>query len=549
MTQPKPAATVVVARQTDDDLEVLLLQRTHSAVFMPGVYVFPGGALDAGDRDPALEARTPGTDDQRASHLLGVSSGGLAYLVGAIRECFEEAGLLLAEAADGRDPSAVLYGDLPRLRHALAGGTLSMAELCERYELQLVAERMGYLAHWVTPPGRPRRYDTRFFVIEAPPGQQASHDGQETVAHAWVAPAEALVRNARGEFPLAPPTIRTLNTLAQFRSTAELLNHGRRHVQSPDPVPRAAFGRDGPRCIHPSEPAYAEIARVQALGLGEGSYEILPGIVTQLAPKVRRLTAPNPGVMTGPGTNTYLVGDAEAMAVIDPGPNLDSHIDAIREAAGGPIRWILTTHTHRDHSPASRKLQAATGAEVLGMPPPAGGTQDQSFIPDRVPVHGERLKVAPGTTLRTLHTPGHASNHMCYLLEEEQLLFSGDHIMQGSTVVINPPDGHMGAYLESLEALRREPIEHIAPGHGFLLAQPEVVIDRIVSHRLAREGKVMAAMRRIGAADLDTLLPEVYDDVPTGMYTVAARSLLAHLIKLQEDGAARLHGNTWYPDA
>jgi len=291
--------------------------------------------------------------------------------------------------------------------------------------------------------------------------------------------------------------------------------------------------------VYPSEPAFAEIARLHDQGIHGASYEILPGVPRRLSPRVRRLTAANPGVMTGPGTNTYLVDGGDGLVVIDPGPSLDAHTEAIvSEAGDAPVRAILVTHTHRDHSPGARPLRERAGAPVLGMPSPEDDSHDRTFAPDRVPRHGERLDFG-GATLRASHTPGHASNHLCYLLEEENLLFSGDHIMQGSTVVISPPDGRMDDYLESLAMLHGEPITHIAPGHGFLMGDPGAVIDRIIDHRRKREAKVVRAVRRFGPATEETLLASVYDDVPVALHGVARRSLLAHLIKLYDEGAIR----------
>lgn len=542
MIEPRPAATVAVTRDADAGLEVLLLQRTHSAVFMPGVYVFPGGAVDDGDRDPRLASRVRGIDEASANRMVGVSEGGLAYLMAAIRECFEEAGLLLADPARGALDAK--DADLARLRQRLNAGEYTLARLCEELDLRLSADRMAYLSHWITPPGPPRRYDTRFFVVAAPPGQTAGHDGVETVDHVWIQPEAALARNRRGEFPLGAPTIGTLRVLAGFDSTEQLLHHARRQGAPAARAPIEVTGRDGPRLVHPEEPAYAEAAKLRDEGLGGAGYEVIPGVARTLSRRVTRLTAPNPGVMTGPGTNTYLVDGGDALAVIDPGPALTPHLDAIVSTASRPINMILATHTHRDHSPAAGELRRRTGARVFGMPPPEDGTQDRDFVPDRVLHHGERLRIG-NATLRVIHTPGHASNHLCYLLEEEQILFSGDHVMQGSTVVINPPDGHMGDYLRSLNELLREDIAYIAPGHGFLIGDPYAAIDRIITHRMARETRVLTAMKRRGAASEADLLTEVYADVPAALHGVAARSLLAHLIKLRDDGVLRESEPGW----
>lgn len=547
MIEPRPAATVVVARDTDAGLEVLLLRRTHAAVFMPGAYVFPGGAVDPHDHDPALASRSAGIDvDVGAlNRLLEVDAGGPGFLMAAIRECFEEAGLLLADAAGDGPPRGVAGVDLVPWRRALAAGEVTLTGLCEALDLKLHTDRMGYLGRWITPPGPSRRFDTRFFFAAAPPGQTATHDGVETTAHVWIPPADALEQHRRSGLALGNPTVRTLHLLAGFDSVDQLLHHKRLNPAAGRPPALPAQGRDGTRLVGPGEPAYAEIAKLREEGLPGAAYEITPGVAQRLSSRVTRLTAANPGVMTGPGTNTYLVDGGDGLVVIDPGPALAPHLDAILELAGdSPIRAILATHTHRDHSPGAKPLHERTGAPVLGMPPPGDDAHDIEFAPDRALRHGERLPFG-NATLRAIHTPGHASNHLCYLLEEEGLLFSGDHIMQGSTVVISPPDGHMGDYLRSLDALHGEEITHIAPGHGFLMADPGAVVDRIIRHRMKREAKVADAVRRLGPASEEALLPAVYDDVPAALHGVARRSLAAHLFKLRDEGMVRLAGDRW----
>ena len=271
--------------------------------------------------------------------------------------------------------------------------------------------------------------------------------------------------------------------------------------------------------------------------------EIRPGEVYTVSERVRRITAPNPGVMTGPGTNAYLIG-TETIALIDPGPDIASHIEALIGLVGAKLRWILCTHTHHDHSPAALAVRTATGAQVIGMPPPKDGRQDLTFAPDWVMRDGERLQ-APGFTLRAIHTPGHTSNHLCYLLEEERLLFTGDHVMQGSTVVITPPDGSMVDYLAALEKLLSVDIARLAPGHGHVIETPHDEVRRLIKHRLGREQKVLAALRKAGRGDLDTLVALAYDDVSEKLYPVARRSLLAHLLKLEHEGHARREAETW----
>jgi glyoxylase-like metal-dependent hydrolase (beta-lactamase superfamily II) len=272
--------------------------------------------------------------------------------------------------------------------------------------------------------------------------------------------------------------------------------------------------------------------------------EIVPGRVVQLNGLIRRVTAPNPGMMTGPGTNTYVIG-TDRLALIDPGPESAVHLSAMLEAAGKQLKWILCTHTHLDHSPGARALKERTGAEVLGFGTvPDDGRQDAAFAPDRALGEGDTLDCG-GFTLRAVHTPGHASNHLCYLLEQQKLLFTGDHIMQGSTVVISPPDGEMATYLGSLERLLALDLAAIAPGHGHVIERPHEEVRRLIAHRMKREQKVLDAFQRANPATLDELLPFVYDDVPQGVYPVARRSLHAHLIKLGRDGRLSEAAGVW----
>lgn len=269
------------------------------------------------------------------------------------------------------------------------------------------------------------------------------------------------------------------------------------------------------------------------------------GGAVRLTASIRRVTASNAGVMTGPGTNTYLLGAGDGWTVIDPGPADERHLAAVLAAAPGAVRHILVTHTHADHSPGAAPLKAATGALLLGRTTPHRHWQDPTFAPDRELRHGERLQVAPGKTLRAVHTPGHASNHLCYLLEEERILFTGDHIIQGSTVVIDPPDGDMAAYLDSLESLLQEPLEYLAPGHGTLIREPHAAIRALIQHRLGREAKVLGALPRSEPADLAALVRRVYDEVPRELHALAERSLLAHLLKLEAEGRAMRAAGGW----
>jgi glyoxylase-like metal-dependent hydrolase (beta-lactamase superfamily II) len=263
---------------------------------------------------------------------------------------------------------------------------------------------------------------------------------------------------------------------------------------------------------------------------------IVYGVASALSPMVRRIVCHNPSYMTGPGTNTYLVGIDE-IAVIDPGPDDVAHLDAISGCGGDRIRWILLTHTHPDHAPGALGLKERTGAEILGFPPTATSAATPDFELDGTLGDGDVIE-ATEYHIRVLHTPGHASNHLCFLLPEERTLFTGDHIMDGSTVVISPPDGDMKAYLESLERLKqiKPRLKAIAPGHGHVIPTPLAVIDEYITHRLAREEQVLGQLRSVGSATIPEIVAVLYADVATELHPWAERSVWAHLRKLAQEG-------------
>lgn len=252
--------------------------------------------------------------------------------------------------------------------------------------------------------------------------------------------------------------------------------------------------------------------------------------------------------MTGPGTNTYLIGDTE-VAVLDPGPAIPEHIDAILGAAGAALRWVVCTHTHPDHSPgaaliAERAQVQLAKVQLVGALTPDDQHQDLTFTPDRHIRHGETV-AGDGWVLRAIHTPGHVDNHYCYLLEEEGMVFAGDHIMNGSTVVIIPPGGDMTDYIASLQRLLDYDVASIAPGHGELIPDCRAEVEKLVRHRLMREAKVVSGLSKVGPVDLDGLVVVVYDDVPPALHEWAKLSMLAHLIKLEREGRACRDADVW----
>jgi glyoxylase-like metal-dependent hydrolase (beta-lactamase superfamily II) len=236
--------------------------------------------------------------------------------------------------------------------------------------------------------------------------------------------------------------------------------------------------------------------------------------------------------MTGSGTNTYLLGDRE-VTVIDPGPDNAAHMRNILESAGSRIRWVAVTHTHRDHSPLAARLAQVTGASLIGLPPPSDGRQDEGFRPQQLPRDGEQLTLGE-VLLTAIHTPGHASNCVCYLDVKARMLFTGDHVLGGVSPVILPPDGEMAAYLSSLEKLGGYDFEFIAPGHGDVMGRGKRVVELLRAHRMARENKVLSCIAE--GATVDELTPRVYDDVPAERHEWAKLTLTAHLIKLEREG-------------
>jgi glyoxylase-like metal-dependent hydrolase (beta-lactamase superfamily II) len=240
----------------------------------------------------------------------------------------------------------------------------------------------------------------------------------------------------------------------------------------------------------------------------------------RLSALVRRLTASNPSPMTGAGTNTYLVGTGD-VAVVDPGPDEPRHLEAIGAVLGQErVAWILVTHAHPDHAPGAVVLSRQTGAPVLASPRT---------------LHDGDVLTTGGATIEVLHTPGHTADHVCFLLREEQALFSGDMIMSGSTVVIVPPDGDMAVYLRSLDRLRGLRMARIYPGHGEVIDDPERVVEEYIAHRMMRERQILDALRD-GPARIPGLVSRIYTEVPQVLHRPAAQSVYAHLLKLKAEG-------------
>ena len=271
------------------------------------------------------------------------------------------------------------------------------------------------------------------------------------------------------------------------------------------------------------------------------------GAVAQLSPLVRRVIARNPGPFTFHGTGVYIVGRG-TVAVIDPGPALPGHVETLLAALDGEtVGHILVTHTHLDHSPAAAALKEATGAPTCGFGPhgagrgePAEEGADFEFAPDRAMADGDAAS-GPGWTLEAVHTPGHTSNHLCFALAEERALFSGDHVMGWSTTVVSPPDGDMGAYMASLEKLRRRGDARYYPTHGAPIGEPAAYVRALAGHRRRREAQILRCLAR-GVRTVPDMVGALYAGLDPRLRGAAGRSVLAHLALLVETGRAECDG-------
>ena len=537
----RPAATVLLLRDGPHGLEVLMTRRAMTASFAPGAYVFPGGGIDAADAQAhALAARRATQSDAQ-----------LTQAIAAIRESFEELGILLARHGDGRmaDDSDIAALD----RHAPA---VEFAQQCQQHGLTLAADQVFLLAHWITDRDLPRRFDVPFLVARMPDGQTPVADDKEQFEPVWVRPADALSRHAAGDFFIIFPTIRTLERLQHFADVPSVLAACANEQAWFTSCPRAGWmaGKVSRHMEH--EPPFGELALTCPDGQLVHHLDWQTDQPVLLLKNVQRLTAPNPGVMTGPGTNSYLVGDPDTgFIAIDPGPADLEHLDRLWRAAGGNIRLIVCTHSHPDHSPGAAPLQALCAQHghrppVLGLSSAPTARANSQFTPDRELHDGELLVLQSQDTthtLRVLHTPGHAANHMCLVLEEDGLLFSGDHVLNGSTTVVDPPDGHMNDYMNSLDKLlaacEQDRIEFILPAHGYVLGnlwdQPHdarACIAHLKAHRLKREAKILGVMQQHPEGSMDDWVQLAYDDVPARLWPVAMRSLLAHVARIRSLG-------------
>lgn len=472
-TAPRPAATLVVLRDGRDGLEVLLTVRPEHLRFMGGATVFPGGAVAAADGDPRWADACTGPTDPALR----------TACVCALREAFEEVGLLLAEG--------------PAIPRASSHDGSQFLEACLQEGSRLRADRLVPAGRWVTPSGSPIRFDAQFFLTEAPASWAPDPDPAEVASARWATPEAALEDLASGATLMAPPTIEMLQRLEGLPDVAAALT-----ALTETPV---------------------------------GDERILS---TRVSPHVHVVLAPNPGLMTGPGTNTYVVGTSPAV-VVDPAVADTDYIAEVARVAGA-VAAIVVTHRHSDHTGGVTALRAALGRDV---PVRAWGEGAVDGIAPE-PLGDGEVVLAGGVGLRALFTPGHASDHVCLYVAPTATLFSGDTILGEGTAVIAPPDGDMGAYLTSLERLRELHVERIFPGHFRALNGGRDVIDGYIAHRRAREQRILDALAA-GAGTIEEIVERAYDDTPRELHPVAALSATAHLELLERGGRVRSGDHRW----
>ena len=477
---PRPAATLVVLRDSPRGLEVLLTKRPKTLRFMGGATVFPGGGVGPEDQDERwgdVSTLTPAA----ASAALDEPDQALAlgYYVTALREAFEEVGF----GSSPSDPNDAGAREGWLARHLTSNTPLP-------------TDRLVRAGRWVTPHGSAVRFDTRFFVTPAPEGWEPVPDPSEVDEVVWATPRRALDELAAGTALMAPPTAAMLQRLARFSDSAEAL--------------RSIGG--------------------QQLYAGESIYRV------RLSPLVQVVLAPNPGMMTGPGTNTYVVGTGPTL-IIDPAVGDQEYIESLLEAAGD-VSAILVTHRHSDHVGGVPVVANHTGAPVRGWGDElAGGIEVVPLV------EGEVIE-SEGAELRVVFAPGHASDHACFWLPYEKSLFAGDNVLGEGTSVIAPPDGDMKAYLDSLRRLEQLQPQRIYPGHFRPLDDGTQVIRGYIEHRLEREQKIVKALEG-GPTTLEEIVTTAYDDTPVELHPAAQMSALAHLEALEKDGRVNRLSQRW----
>jgi len=512
---PRPSASVVLWRTSGRGLEVFWIQRAETMAFMGGWHAFPGGGLSRRDLDVAVDGEPrgaygrPGTVAMPETLIEGLADPPPHLVPGLVactlRELLEETGVLPVPELFAREhgSAAILEGKLAAARRTLLAERRGLGEVAAEQGLPLYASHLVFAGRWLTPPLGPIRYDNRFFLLEWPedlPVQPLVVPGEAQYGE-WIAPGEAWRRWARGEVLAAPPILHILKVLAED-------------------------GPDGglPRLREPAEANLGPYRRV----------EFRPGVV--LLPLATATLPP------ATHTNAFLFGRGERV-LVDPGSanreeieRLTAAVQAVQEE-GGKVVAIWLTHHHPDHIGGVAALREGLRIPVAAHPDTASRVAAAGITVDRELHDSQRIVLAgdPPFPVRVIHTPGHARGHLCFLDEDGRSLLAGDMLSAVSTIVVDPPEGDMDDYLDSLQKLIDQHPKTLFPAHGPPVAAALAKLGEFIEHRLWREGKILEAWEE-GVRTVDELLPRVYDDVPEIAWPLAKRQIEAHLIRLRRAG-------------
>ncbi len=493
---PKDAAAVILLRRNTDprDPEVFLVRRSEKLAFLGGFSAFPGGQLDTSDAGVQVSNST----DAEAAAAISC----------AARELFEELGVLVARGAE-----SLTKGQRVSLLDDLESGRMSWPELLRHYNLSLDACDFTFVGRWLTPPFSARRFDTWFFLVNCPQKQEPSVTPGELSSGEWIAAGRAHEQWQQSEILAVPPTLHALNTIADGL-TPDLVE---RFLAIPhahrEPVRRIEF---------------------------RPNYICFP---------VRTPTKP-----PATHTNCYLIYNSREILVIDPGSPYGEEQQALAAAvddlvrAGRSVREIILTHMHPDHVGGVNSLREHLGGRVkVAAHRFTAEPLSDTVRVDRLIEDGDVIELmgSPRIALQAMHTPGHARGHLCFYEAETGTLISGDNIVGLGSVLIDPPEGNMRDYLESLRRMRTLPnLRVIFGGHGPAIANPYTKLDEYISHRLERERKILEAVGD-GAKTAEDIVARVYTDVTPKAHTMAERAVLAHLEKLEADGQVFYEQEGW----
>lgn len=511
---PRPAASVILVRAP---MSVYMTRRSDALRFAGGYHVFPGGSVD--QQDQALAQERP--EELAAA---GLPPDRAAFVAAAIRELFEEIGILLARDETGKplwmpDGFEAHREALAGARRALLNDEVSLGQIVSQCGWRLAGDRLAYMGRWVTPPAAQRRFDTLFFLADmtgAIEPEPRPEDGEVALGE-WLSPRVALEDAKAGRVRLMRPTRAWLEELAACGSAAEAW---------------ARFSSPGARREEVFETNTPEILRSVLEAQG-----------------VWMVPVPSPTLPPHSETNVYLVANSGEAVFVDAGHGGPEGLALLRAAwvrARSPrVRAVILTHSHTDHAGAAAELAAEfqcpiwshpSGYFLLGNTP--AGRPGRPAMERRALADGEVVTVGR-LQLQVLHTPGHAPDHLCLFIPSAGILFSGDNVVGVGSTWVGPPDGDMQEYLQSLERLAALPARILAPGHGPILADPPGRIRELIQHRLAREAQILALLKQ-GPRTAEALAQEIYGPTaPPGVMEVARRTVIGHLVKLEREGRVR----------